>query len=308
MDTQPPAGDAPFAEGNEAMTPPEIWANRPEGSPPDSPGWTIRVIPNKFPALSPEPGPDAIPPGPGESHPGTGLHEVIVEDPRPGRRLSAFSIREMTAALEVWRDRLRAAYREPGIAYAQLFRNDGARAGASIRHPHTQLLALPRAPDRLGEEMARSARHRERTGVDLYTHTIEAEIEDGSRVISKNERFVALAPFASRFPHEVTIWPLEPRADFGEASGELLEALAGVLIPVAGALDRALGDPPFNLMVISAPPAQREAAEAAGFRWRVEILPRTNHVAGFEWATGWFVNSTAPEEAARVLRSAMSRG
>lgn len=290
----------PFCPGNEHLTPPEVLAwGRPSPAP-DTPGWRGRVVPNRYPALGPEAPVGADPVGPGLflERPGHGGHEVVIETPEHRWRPEAIDAGALTDTLAVCAERMKVWSARPGIRYVLLFKNHGEAAGATIPHPHFQLLALPLVPRTVREEAAAAARHRRREGTCLLCRLLEAERADGARWILETGALVAMAPYASRVPYEVWLLPRSHESRFEDSPvlGETAEALGGLL----AALARVLGDVAWNLVVHTAPP--EGDAEASSYHWHVELLPRTVRFAGFEWGSGLAMNPVAPEAAARALR------
>jgi UDPglucose--hexose-1-phosphate uridylyltransferase len=300
-----PAGD-PFAAGNEDRTPPELYAVRPGGGPPDSPGWSVRVVPNLYPALTavdPQRDPEAGgTPAITTSHaearpdlftatPAIGAHEVIVNGPQSVLSLADLPAAQVAAALEVWRERLRV---HAGCACAQLIVNERREAGASLPHTHAQLYALDFVPADVARERERYGAYATRTmGHDLLEDLVAEEVRRGERIVALDEEAVLLAPYASRVPFQLMLAPRRPRARF-EDDGPLGAALLhdGLL-----RLARHFGhSPPLNLWVRTAP------LGAERFCWRIDVLPRLTHLAGLELSTGVNLNIVAPEDAAARLR------
>lgn len=282
----------PFAAGHEDRTPPELYAVRPEGGPPDSPGWTVRVVPNLYPALGP--GADRPERG-GESElfiarPATGAHEVIVNGPQAVGSLAELPAAQVAAAMEVWRARMRA---HEDAAYVQLIVNERREAGASLPHTHAQLYALGFVPADVARERERASAYWTRTmGHTLLEDVIAEEVRRGERVVAIDEEAVLLAPYASRAPLQLMLAPRRPRARF-----ETDTAGAGLLHDGLCRLARLLGSsPPLNLWVRTAPRGVEQ------FCWRIDIAPRLTHLAGLELATGLNLNIVAPEHAAARLR------
>ncbi|MCW3068596.1 MAG: UDP-glucose--hexose-phosphateuridylyltransferase [Solirubrobacterales bacterium] len=290
----------PFAEGHEDRTPPELQAVRPAGGPPDSPGWTVRVVPNLYPALSPqEPPPaDAAALGSGESElfvsrPATGSHEVIINAPQPVLSLAELAREQVTAAVEMWRERMRV---HGDSAYVQLIVNERREAGASLPHTHAQLYALDFVPPAVARERERFAAYATRTmGQDLLGDVVAEEVRLRERVVAIDEEAVLLAPYASRLPFQLLLAPRTPRPRFEEDGPTGAALLHDGLTRLA----RHLGSsPPLNLWVRTAPRG------ADQFCWRIDVLPRLTHIAGLELSTDVNLNIVAPEHAAAVLREA----
>lgn len=294
----------PFCEGREGETPPEIEAVRPGGSASDGPGWKVRVIPNKFPALTPS---GRMPPAgrfyPETADEGDGVHEVVVDSPDHEREWADMTPALVRNILSVFRSRLRALESRPGVRYVQIFKNRGAEAGASLRHPHTQILALPIVPPHIRSEMAALEKRYRVEGRCYFCRLLEQEAA-GPRRVGLDPHFAALAPFASRFPYEIHVLPRRHAPRFAETTDEELSALASMMVSLFRRLRRAAGDPPFHLVLRQAPRPGRSSTggNEAFAHWRFEILPILGRVAGFEWGTGFFINPVFPEEAADDLR------
>jgi UDPglucose--hexose-1-phosphate uridylyltransferase len=294
----------PFLEGHEDRTPPELFALRPGGGAPDTPGWSVRVVPNLYPALSrpeegePSPGADPLASGRGEpelfaSRTAEGAHEVIVNAPQPVTSLAELAPEQVQTAMEVWRERMRTHAASP---YVHVIVNEGREAGASLPHTHAQLYGLPFVPAAVARERERFTAYFERTqGRNLLEDLLQEEVRLRRRVVSIDREAVAIAPFASRVPFQLQIIPRKPRARF-EDDGPLGGAL---LHQILGRLERVLGGlPPLNLWVRTAPRG------AESFCWRIDLLPRLTHLAGLELGTGVNLNIVPPERAAELLRDA----
>jgi len=294
-------GRDPFAEGHEDRTPPELQALRPSGGPPDSPGWTVRVVPNLYPALSPGEEPahnDAARGARADSElfvsrPATGAHEVIVNGPQTVLSLAELPCEQVIAAVEMWRERMRA---HASSAYVQLIVNERREAGASLPHTHAQLYALDFVPQAPARERERFGAYAARTmGQNLLGDLVAEEVRRRERIVAIDEEAVLLAPYASRLPFQLMLAPRAPRGRF-EDDGPTGAAL---LHDGLSRLARHLGSsPPLNLWVRTAPRG------ADHFCWRIDVLPRLTHIAGLELSTDLNLNIVSPEHAAAVLREA----
>jgi UDPglucose--hexose-1-phosphate uridylyltransferase len=290
----------PFCPGREDLTPPEILSYRQNGGTPNSPGWDLRVVPNKFPALQVEGTLERVGDGMFDRMRGVGAHEVIIETPDHGRTLAAMSEPEIERVLWAYRERMVDLKRDVRMQYILVFKNHGAAAGATLEHSHSQLIALPIVPDFVREEIDGARRHYASKERCVFCDIIRQDAADGQRIVFENADIVALAPYAPRLPFETWLLPRRHGARFEDAPRHESENLARALKSVLQRMDRALESPPYNLVVHTAP-----VFEDAGqiYHWHVEILPKLTPVAGFEWGTGFYINPTAPEEAASVLRS-----
>jgi UDPglucose--hexose-1-phosphate uridylyltransferase len=285
----------PFLPGHEDRTPPELYAVRENGGPANGPGWSVRVVPNLFPALdpaSPEPPPQANP----ElfwAGAATGAHEVIINAPDPVTSLSELSVDQVAGALEVWRERINA---HSEAACVHLIVNEQREAGASLPHTHAQLYALPFVPAAIARERERFGAYATRTmGGNLLGDLVQQEVRQRERVVAIDEETVLMSPYGGRVPYQLLIAPRVPRLRFEDpgATG------AAMLHQALNRLVRRLGaSPPLNLWVRTAP----QGAEY--FCWRIDILPRLTHLAGLELGAGLNLNIVTPEQAAAELRDA----
>jgi UDPglucose--hexose-1-phosphate uridylyltransferase len=298
------AETCPFCYGHEALTPPEIMAYRPSGGR-DGPGWSVRVVPNKFPALAIEERHGGVDLG-GEFYrrqPGYGAHEVIIESPAHDSDLSTHSPDQLRQVWRALRDRFSDLRGDQSLRYIQIFKNHGAIAGASLEHPHFQLVATPVIPTVAAQELRGALRYYEQHGECVYCNLITREFLDGERLVAENRDFVAFCPYSSRSPFETWILPREHRSDFDAIDDRALDSLAHLLRETFVRLLGSLENPPFNLILHSAP-LDLEATEY--YHWHLEIIPRLTIFAGFELGTGVYINPTPPETAAQFLKVSLS--
>ncbi len=294
-------GICPFCEGNEGKTPPEITAYREAGSRPNEPGWWVRVVPNKFPALSYEGDLTTIQDQLFVRMSGIGAHEVIIESPDHQMSLEKHSLHQLQEIFRVWCERLKNLLNDSRIKYVQIFKNAGAVAGASLEHPHSQLIATPIVPPVVEEELKAAQEYFEQKGKCLFCEINSLELSGKSRVVAENEEFCAYCPYASRFPFETWIIPKRHQASFTHLDEHLLNKLSLILKETMQKIVTSLNRPPYNLVLHNAPQGHLESPY---YHWHIEILPRLTTVAGFEWGTGIYINPTAPEVAAAFLREA----
>jgi UDPglucose--hexose-1-phosphate uridylyltransferase len=285
----------PFAEGHEDRTPPEVYAVRPGGGAPDTPGWTVRVVPNLYPALSENSGPPAADANPDLfwSGPAHGAHEVIVNAPDEVISLAGLRVEQVQGAMEVWRQRMRT-HRD--AAYVHLIVNERREAGASLPHTHAQLYALDFVPAAIARERERFGAYATRTmGGNLLADLVQEEVRRRERIVAIDDETVLMAPYGARVPFQLMIAPRTPRQHF-EDDGPLG---ARMLHDALGRLARRLGaNPPLNLWVRTAPRG------AEYFCWRIDIMPRLTVLAGLELGAGVNLNIVPPELAAAELRDA----
>ena len=301
-DEPAPADDpsaCPFCPGRESRTPPEILAHREEGARPDSEGWRLRVVPNRYPALGEKGSRKVLGPAIRRQLDAVGVHEVIVESPRHVPSLTALEMDEVARALGVYRDRLAACRVRSSLRYGLLFKNVGTEAGASLLHTHAQVIGTPILPPAIDQEARLARRYWRERRRCVFCDVIRSDAEDGARVVRATESFIALCPFASRFPLETWILPTAHASTFERLPDFLLEPLARFLIDVLRRIERESGRPRYNLLLHTSP---YHLKDEHLYHWHFEILPRLGSVAGFEWGSGLHVNPVPPEEAARRLR------
>ena len=291
-------GPCPFCAGNEDMTPPEILAYRPHGS--EKSSWTLRVVPNKFPALSAEADLKPRVDGVYDFMNGFGAHEVIIETRRHESDVGALSTAELEDAVAVYQERILALKEERRFRHVLIFKNQGAAAGATIEHAHSQLIALPLVPQQIVEELSAALTHYQRKRQCLYCDMVSQELKQGSRVVIEGDLFLVICPFASRVPFETWILPKRHSAYFEYAPKPECAELARLFKEILFRLNRALGNPSFNSIIHSMP---FDAPGHEHYHWHIEILPKLTQVAGFEWGSGFYINPVTPEAAALSLRA-----
>ena len=291
----------PFCGGHEHLTPPETWALRPEGGPPDSGGWKVRSVPNKFPVLAHGPDRDVADPleqTRGEpdllaAAPATGDHEVIVHGPQHVTTMEELDPEHFQLALRGWRERLAA---HSGAAWVHVMVNSGKAAGASLEHTHAQVYALPFVPPIAARERERFTAHHVHTeGSCLLCDLLKEEVRLRDRVVAVDDHAVLIAPYASRTPYELQLVPRRHATSFVDAEAVEVALLREGLLR----LERALGSaPPLNMWLRTAP------SGADHYHWRIDVVPRLTQLAGLELGAGLGVNVQPPEQAAADLRDA----
>ena len=292
-------GFCPFCPGHEDKTPPEILAYRSDGSGPNSTGWWVRVVPNKFPALCIEGAVSRQGEGLFDKMSGIGAHEVIIETPVHGQTLATLPEKRVEDVLWAFRDRMIDLQRDKRFRYVLIFKNHGAPAGASLEHSHSQLIALPIVPKRVREEVDGAKGYYAYKERCVYCDIIRQERDSGIRVISENEDFLTVAPYAPRFPFETWVLPKEHESAFENSQTHFYENLARAPKNLLMRVNTVLEMPSYNLVFHTSPVKE---APNDYYHWHLEMMPKLTRVAGFEWGTGFYINPTPPEEAAKFLR------
>jgi len=291
------AKHCPFCRGNEHETPPAVTVYQQDGHP-DAGEWQVRVVPNKFPALTPRaPGQPAIPNG-SEPIPSYGVHEVFIESPDHIRSLTQLATAKAQLVLRAYQDRLQTLSSIGELQYAQIFKNVGVNAGASIEHSHSQLLAVEEVPAALQNAFQASQQYHSQTGQLLH----HAWIEDARKrqsVVSETDHMIDFCPRVPRFAWETWIMPQTHAPSFSEATQAVLEDAAILLQDIIRRLESLHPQVAYNYLLLTAP---FDTSQHDHYHWRMECFPRLDKAAGFEWATGWFLNTMPPETAAKQLR------
>ncbi len=289
----------PFCPSNESSTPPEVFSLRTNGEGPNSPGWTLRVIPNKFPALRIEGDLNREGEGIFDKMNGVGAHEVIIETPDHAKDLGDLEVDEIKDIIKAFRERILDLKKDARFKYIMIFKNQGEAAGASLEHSHSQLIATPIIPKRVIEELDGAKKYFDYKERCIFCDITRQEINSKIRVIIRNEHFVSIAPFASRFPFEIWIMPINHSPAFENIKDDCAASFAGIIKETLTRLSRALNNPAYNMIIHSSPVG---SDHHNFYHWHVELIPKLTKVAGFEWGTGFYINPTTPEDAARYLR------
>ncbi|MFQ5561541.1 MAG: galactose-1-phosphate uridylyltransferase [Nitrospinota bacterium] len=293
------SGFCPFCYGNEDKTPPEVFAIRPGNMTPNSKNWNLRVVPNKFPALQIEGGTDKMGEGLFDKMNGIGAHEVIIETPEHNTSLEGIPEGALVDIFRAFQERIVDLRNDTRLRYILIFKNHGVEAGASLSHPHSQLIALPIIPNLVREELEGAENHFKLKDRCVYCDIVTQEIKDGIRLVSENQDFVVLSPYAPRFPFETWVIPKRHISSFECTTYTEYASLAATLKDTLLRMNRILNFPPFNLVIHTSPLADQNCDY---YHWHIEIMPKLTRVAGFEWGTGFYINPTPPETAAAYLR------
>ena len=298
-------GFCPFCYGNESKTPPEVLAYRPgqngNQSLRDTSGWTVRVVPNKFPALGIEGSLNRQAEGMFDKMNGLGAHEVIIETSDHNATLEQLPEKRIEDVLWAFRDRILDLKQDKRFKYILIFKNHGESAGASLEHSHAQLIALPILPKHVVEELEGAKQYYIYKERCVFCDIVRQELDNGLRVVAENDEMLTVAPFAPRFPFETWILPKRHESGFENSSSRVYESLAKALKTLLQKADLVLDSPAYNLVLHTSP---LQDAQNDHYHWHIEFMPKLTKTAGFEWGTGFYINPTPPEEAARFLREA----
>lgn len=292
-------GSCPFCPGNEGSTPPEIMAFRDPGSQRNGTGWWVRVVPNKYPALSVEGELRKTGFGMYDWMNGVGAHEVIIETPEHEKHPSRLDARQLEDVLWAYRARYLDLKKDPRLKFILIFRNHGRIAGASLNHPHSQLVATPMVPSEAAAEQDGYRRYKGYRDRCVFCDIWRQEVSEGNRLVAENDHFVVFEPYASKFPFETWVMPKKHAASFASISAEEQASFAVTLRDALRRIDVCLDDPPYNYTIHTAP---CDSDDKDDFHWHLEIFPRLTITAGFEMGTGIHINVTPPEAAATYLR------
>ncbi len=291
--------NCPFCWGNEVLTPPEIIAHRKFG-PPNSPDWTVRVVPNKFPALKIEGELNKEGIGVFDMMNGIGAHEVIVDTPDHFRDMADLTGAETEEVVWTYLARSIDLRRDRRFKYILIFKNYGKSAGASLEHPHSQLIALPIVPKRVQEEIDGAAKYYEYKERCVFCDILRQERDEKERIIYEDEKFLAFCPYVSRFSYEVWILPKRHQSDFTGMDRDYVPCLSRALRDSLARLKTLFSDPPYNFIIHTSPVNGHERED---YHWHIEIMPKLSKIAGFEWGSGFYINPVPPAIAAKNLLS-----
>ncbi len=298
----------PFCEGNESQTPPEIYAVREKGKKADSPGWKVRVVPSISELLDIKGDLDRHGKGIYDLMNGVGTHEVVVMTPKHGEGMQELSNKDIGETMQVLASRMQDLRKDTRLKYALIFQNHGTVAGGSrFGHLHLQLIATPATPKRVKEELTGAKRYFEYRDRCIFCDMIKQELTENKRVVSDTDGFLAINPFCSRFPFETWILPKRHNCDFDALGKKDFENLGNTFKEVFGRMRKILGDFPYNAILHTAPFRRRRKkgywdSIEHDFHWHIEIMPRLTRVAGFEWGSGFYINSMPPEDACKYLK------
>jgi UDPglucose--hexose-1-phosphate uridylyltransferase len=295
-------GACPFCYGNESMTPPEIEVIRDPSTAPNTSGWQVRVVANKFPALQIEGDLERKGLGIYDMSNGVGAHEVILETPYHEKDIPDLLNSEVENFLSIYCRRAFDLVKDKRFKYIMVFKNFGLAAGASLEHPHTQMIALPMIPKSALEEIKGAHDYYEYRERCIFCDIIRQESEEKERIVLENKYFLSFCPYASRFPFEIWIIPKKHKEFFCQTAQDEVPALAQILRETIAKLKVIFPQVAYNFILHSSP--VNTDIETLGYHWHIEFMPKLTRVAGFEWGSGIYLVSTPPELAAQYLREA----
>jgi UDPglucose--hexose-1-phosphate uridylyltransferase len=290
----------PFCECNENLTPPEILSYRSYGTRPNSPGWWIRIVPNKFPALIPQGNVRRI------KHDaffrymdGVGEHEVIIEHPRHDQTIAIMEQKQVEEIFLAYRERYITLSQDPRFELVMIFKNHGIAAGTSVRHPHSQVIATPITPIHIRHILEEAMRYFDDNGECVFCTMIAKEASSKERIFFETDNFVVFVPFAASSPFETWVLPKKHDSSFEATTPERVKELAFVMRTVLSKIFRSLNNPDYNYIIRSSPCHEKDVEY---YHWHIQIIPKVTAVAGFELGSGIYINTVIPENAAKFLR------
>lgn len=292
-------GFCPLCPGHEKTTPEEVLVYGRAGGPPNSPGWNLRVVPNKYPALVIEGELDKQGEGLYDRMNGIGAHEVIIESPNHDDSFTYLEPERMMQTFLAFRDRIRDLSKDKRFSYVMVFKNFGQAAGASLEHSHSQLVALPILPRMVASELDGSLSYFKYKDRCVYCDIIRQEIQQDIRLVCENDQFVTLTPFAPRSPFEMWILPRKHSSAFKDQDEGALYALSSIFSETLRRLDACIPNAPYNFVLHTQPLRSKPLDH---YHWHFEIVPKLTSIAGFEWGTGFYINPMPPEDTCRFLK------
>ena len=292
----------PFCAGNEHMTPPEVLLLRDKSDASSLPNWTVRVVPNKYPALVPDGNATEMADEGYAVHSGIGVHEVIIESPDHVTDMALLGQTQLEAILRAYRDRIIELRTDRRFRYILIYKNEGIEAGATLEHVHSQLIAMPMVPKLVLEEINAAKNYHEANRRCVFCDAARKETHGGERFVAENASYLVICPFAPRFPYETWILPKRHSSSFERGIQKDDFDLAVILRDTLTRLKRSLNGPAFNYFIHSNPLDQEENDY---YHWHMEIIPKLIQIGGFEWGSGSYINIVTPEQSARSLRAAL---
>jgi UDPglucose--hexose-1-phosphate uridylyltransferase len=291
--------NCPFCEGNESMTPPEIYAVRNSQNKPNQPGWQLRVVPNKFPALRVEGDLEKRGEGLYDKITGIGAHEVVIETNSHTKGIDELDLKEVVDIFLTFKRRILDLKQDIRFRYIQVFKNHGVLTGSTISHPHSQIIALPIVPARVKERLEHAELHYRIKDRCIFCDILHYESEYHKRVLFESSDYIVLAPYASRLPFELVIYPKTHNASFEETDDPVIASLAIIIQESIGKINKRLERPNYSLILHNAS-FDRNCSNY--FHWHLEIIPTIFGIGGLTLGTYSYINPISPEKAINILR------
>lgn len=292
--------NCPFCEGNESMTPPETLSFRTAGTDANTKGWWVRVFSDKSPILKPEGTPDRKGVGMFDVMNSIGIHEVVVESPKHETNIISATSEQVREIIWAYKQRINEIKKNPLYKHFMIVKNSG-KGASSFAHSHSHIVATPIIPKRIEEELHGSSDYYHYHDRCIYCDIVRQEENDKVRIVFENDRFIAYCPFAARFPFEIGIMPKNHFPFFETIENNAIHDLADALQTSLRKLEKLLPGLPFNYVIHTSPCSD---VYKDFYHWHIEIIPKLTKVAGFEWGSGFYINPTTPEDAAKMLREA----
>ena len=286
--------NCPFCRGNEAANEPEYLRLE------DEQGWRVRIIPNKYPALSPVGDRIRHSDGIHRSITGVGYHEVLIEHPDHNATIALMELGDVINILRAYRQRYQQISEDKRVESIIIFKNHGESAGTSLEHPHSQITATPVVPSQIRYRMLEAISFFDDMGECLYCYTLKDELLAKERIVLETEYFVAFMPYAALSPFHMWIFPRRHNSCFSQISEVELADLAYMLKTVLAKLFYGLNNPAYNYTIRSMPTDEKNSHY---FHWYMAIVPRVSQAAGFELGSGMYINTAMPEDSASFLRA-----
>ncbi len=294
------ASNCPFCQGHESMTPPETLSFRTAGTEANSPGWWIRIIPDKVPILIPEGDSNREGIGMFDAMNSIGVHEMVIEAPDHNTTISNATPTQMKEIIWAYKQRFLELKKNPRYKHLMIVKNSGAGLSA-LSHSHSHIIATPIIPKRIEEELEGTREYFHYHDRCLICDIVKQESKSKSRLVFEDDNFIVFCPFASRFPFEMEIAPKAHLPFFEMIENEMVPVFANTLQLALRKLETLLPGQPYNFILHTSPCSD---SYKDFYHWHIEIIPKLTKTAGFEWGSGFYINPTPPEDAAEALRNA----
>ncbi|MCK9456419.1 MAG: Galactose-1-phosphate uridylyltransferase [bacterium ADurb.Bin157] len=292
------SAECPFCEGKEHLTPNETLSFRTAGTDANKKGWWVRIIPDSEPILRPEGEPGREGFGMFDAMNSIGVHEVVIESPNHNSRIHNATNDQVREIIWAYKQRLLEIKKNPSYKHFMVVKNSGAGL-SNFTHSHSHIIATPIIPKRVEEEIEGAREYYHYHDRCLFCDIVKQEQKDQMRLVYENDQFIVFCPFASRFPFEMQIMPKSHQPFFEMIENNLVQTFADALQNTLKRQEAVLPGQPYNMVLHTSPCSD---SYKDFYHWHVEIIPKLTKVAGFEWGSGFYINPTTPEDAAKALR------